>query len=144
MIPLLLRLLCAEDPVVAVRAADVLEKAQRELPASVFSPFRTELLALARTAAKPELRWHLAQMLPRLLMSRSQRREVVVALERYFSDRSAIVRVSALQAIVELSENDRSLEALARDRLDQAMRGSAAERARARLLLAKFFGITAG
>jgi len=83
-------------------------------------------------------------MLPRLLLSRLQRREVAAALEPYFSDRSAIVRVSALQAIVELSENDPLLEVLARDRLDRAMRGSAAERARARLLLAKFFGINAG
>jgi len=47
MIPHLLRLLRSEDPIVSVRAADVLEKAQRELPASVFTPFRTELLELA-------------------------------------------------------------------------------------------------
>jgi hypothetical protein len=35
----LVELLSAGDPIVTMRAADVLEKAQRKLPPSVFNPF---------------------------------------------------------------------------------------------------------
>ena len=101
-------------------------------------------MTLARRATQPELRWHLSQMLPRLELSKGQRRRVAALLELYFKDRSVIVRVSALQAIVELSRADGELEETARRHLEQALRGSAAERARARILLSKFFGIAAG
>jgi HEAT repeat protein len=140
----LVDLLTGHDPVVVMRAADVLEKVQRKLPPSVFTPFRRKLMALARTAVQPELRWHLTQMLPHLMLSKSQRHALVGILKQYFEDRSAIVRVSALQATVELAKGYDELEHVARDRLEQALRGSAAERARARILLSRFFGITAG
>jgi hypothetical protein len=140
----LVDLLSASDPVVVMRAADVLEKVQRKLPPSVFTPFRRKLVSLAHTALQPELRWHLAQMLPRLTLSKSLRHAVAGIVESYFEDRNAIVRVSALQAIVELARDDAELAQVARSRLEHALSGSAAERARARILLSKFFGITAG
>src|ERR1044071_4474606 len=72
MISEVLDLCSARDPVVRMRAADVLEKAQRKLQSSAFGPFRRKLMALARRATQPELRWHLSQMLPRLELSKGQ------------------------------------------------------------------------
>ena len=144
LLPQLVALLRHDERVVAIRAADVLEKVQARLPEELFAPFKSEFVSLALSTTQPEMRWHLAQMLPRLCLSRSQRRAVVRILESYFADRSAIVRAFALQAVVNLARRDPTLHSLARERIEKAMQGSAAERARARIVLAQFFELNAG
>jgi hypothetical protein len=54
-----------EDPLVSMRAADAAEKVSRRRP-ELLHPFKTELLSLLAEAQSQELRWHLAQMIPRL------------------------------------------------------------------------------
>ena len=141
LLPILASFLGNQNPVVAARAADALEKIQRELATDFFDPLRHRLLSLAREAKQHELRWHLAQMIPRLRLSKSQRLQAAETLESYFRDSSAIVRVSALQAIVELASQEETLQARARYRLEEAMKGSAAERARAGKLYTQYFGL---
>jgi hypothetical protein len=121
---------------VRMRSSDALEKVSRVRP-EWLRPIRADLLALAARTAEQELRWHLAQLLPRLGLSRPQRQRLVSLLRKYLRDRSAIVRVSALQALVELMRIDQALRPWVRRRLRRALaRGTAAERARARKLLA--------
>jgi len=99
--------------------------------------FRSELLALAARTREQELRWHLAQLLPRLGLARSQRRTLVSLLRNYLTDPSAIVRLSALQALADVMVIDQDLRPLVRRHLRRALAaGSPAERARARKLLA--------
>ena len=77
-----------------------------------------------------EVRWHLVQMLPRLSLTATERRRAAAIAESYLNDKSAIVRVNALQALVELAGDDADLAEIAHQRLlDHARLGSAAEKA---------------
>lgn len=105
------------DPVVRLRTGDALRKVSRGYP-EWLRPFRGRLLRLAKGAKEQESRWHLAQMLPRLDLTSSRRLTLAGLLDRYLVDASAIVRVSALQALCDLAALDPKLRrrALARVR----------------------------
>jgi len=123
------------DPIVCMRAADALEKATRHAP-SALQAHKRALLHLAPSTQQHEVRWHLAQMLPRLTLSPAERRSVFQTLRSYLSDRSAIVRTFALQAMADLTQHDPSLKPLALRWLRWAVRqGTPAMRSRAARLL---------
>jgi hypothetical protein len=127
-----------EDPsaVVRMRAADALEKASAADPGLLRAHART-LLALARHARQQELRWHLAQMLPRLPLTAEQRRQAAASLGSYLRDRSSIVRTFAMQALADLAQSDAGLRTGVVRRLRRlASTGTPAMRARGRRLLA--------
>jgi hypothetical protein len=96
-----IRLLSGDDRVLRARAADALEKASRASPA-ILRPHKRVLLRLAEAARQQEVRWHLAQMLPRLELSTQQRRHSLVLLRGYLDDRSRIVAACALEALWDL------------------------------------------
>jgi HEAT repeat protein len=123
------------DPVVRLRAGDALEKVSRRHPEWLRSS-RDRLLRLASRVKEQEVRWHLAQMLPRIELTSSQRLKLAGILDEYLADRSAIVRLSALQALADLALLDPRLcpRALARVR-SRCSQGSPAVLARARRLL---------
>ncbi|MCX6026687.1 MAG: hypothetical protein NTY23_10595 [Chloroflexi bacterium] len=123
------------DPVVCMRAADALEKAS--LPdASALQKHKRALLRLAGSTAQQEVRWHLAQMIPRLHLWPAERRAVARTLQRYLTDQSSIVRTFALQALADLAQVDSALRPLALRSLRQAVRtGTPAMRSRAARLL---------
>jgi hypothetical protein len=75
----LVRRMWASDPVVCMRAADALERVSVKR-ASLLQPFVPELLGLADETLQPEVRWHLALMLPRLQLNRRQRLSVFARL----------------------------------------------------------------
>jgi hypothetical protein len=132
------------DPLVRMRASDALEKVSRYRP-QWLRPLGSELLALAATTTEPELQWHLAQLLPRVGLRSRQGQGLVTVLRSYLHAPSVIVRVSALQALVELSGTDRALRPWVRRQVRRALvRGSPAERARARKLLAAGAAVMAG
>ena len=125
------------DPVVRMRAADALEKASIQNP-KLIARYKQELLGLLGETPQQELRWHLAQMVPRLSLTAAERRRAVQHLRGYLDDRSSIVKTFALQAIFELSQQDSSLLAEVLDLLRAAARsGTAAMRARSRKLAKK-------
>jgi hypothetical protein len=132
----LLRELWNQDFRIAMRAADALEKATRGRP-QLLRPYKAELLGLAEETSSRELQWHLAQILPRLALSGREQRRVLETMHRYRLSDSAIVRTFALQALFELSAGSPQMRAAVVELLDDvASSGSAAERARARKLLA--------
>jgi hypothetical protein len=61
-----------EDPVVRMRCADLAEKVSRSC-AEWLQPYKWKLLAVAEGAIDKEIRWHLAQMLPRLVWTQKER-----------------------------------------------------------------------
>lgn len=128
-----------DDPVIRMRAADAVEKASRIRP-ELLVPHKERLLGdLARIAQK-EVRWHLAQMLPRLPLCPAEIKRAVRILEGFLQDRSAIVRVNALEALVVLARGDAGLEAKALEHLETAVAaGTPSEKARARKLLRVYF-----
>ena len=120
------------DPLIRMRCADVAEKVSARIPGCLHAD-AAALLALAKTAHEPELRWHLAQMLPRLDLDARKRRTAASLLFGYLRDDSRIVQTCALQALVELAQGDATLLGKVRpivDRLSRAQTGALGARAR--------------
>ena len=134
----LIECLWSEDPVVRMRAADAAEKISVERP-QYMEPFKAELLGLADETTQPELRWHLALMLPRQPLSTLERRRTIARLRDYLSDRSSIVKTFAIQGLAELARGEASLEAEMTNLLQNVCRtGTPAIKARSRKLLKQF------
>jgi hypothetical protein len=137
----LVELLWDGDPVVRMRAADALEKASRPDGGRVGWPsclerYRGELLGLMEETRQAEVRWHLALMISRLGLSRTEKRRAWTILERYGEDRSSIVKTCVMQGMWELGREDAELRAMAVERIRELSRsGTAAMRARGRKLL---------
>ena len=130
-----LRAMEHDDEVVRMRAGDAAEKISRVRP-ELLQPHKALLMSAAAAARQPSLRWHVAQMLPRLELDAAERRAAVAVLKRYLDDRSAIVKTSAMQALADLALADRSLRRSVIPALEKATAtGTAAMRARGVRLL---------
>lgn len=91
------------DPIVRARCADAAEKATKTQP-SLLAHHTMQMLHLLATSQQQEVRWHVAQMLPRMALTSAQRRVVTRTLGRWLAqDRSTIVRVFALQALADFA-----------------------------------------
>jgi hypothetical protein len=127
-----------DDPVIRMRAADAAEKVSTHNPLLLVR-YKSQLLGLLAETDQIELRWHLAQMIPRFKLTARERQRAAAALRRYLDDRSSIVRTCALQALSELSRKDEALRSETKQLLETALRsGTAAMKARARHLLKQF------
>jgi hypothetical protein len=131
----LIECLWSDDPIVRMRAADAAEKVSFVRP-ELLKRYKSELFGLLAEAKQIELRWHLAQMIPRLPLTQGERRRAAGTLQLHLEDRSSIVRTFALQALADISRGDSELRAAVRDMLERSLvRGTAAMKARARKLL---------
>ncbi|HVZ38601.1 MAG TPA: hypothetical protein VHI13_04950 [Candidatus Kapabacteria bacterium] len=123
------------DPLVRMRCADAAEKVTREHPEYLL-PHRRRCLQLLGQSMEQEGRWHLAQMVPRLRLTRAECVTVVEALFRCLADRSSIVRTLSMQALADLSANDSELRARVLPLMEHlTVTGTPAMRARGRRLL---------
>jgi len=133
--PQLMQGLWNPDPLVRMRAADAAEKVSLRRP-SLLQPFKAKLLGLLEEATQQELRWHLAQMIPRLHLSKKDLVRAGLALRHYLSDPSSIVKTSVMQAMADLASSHGELMPEVRDLLTTLTEaGTAAMRARGRKLL---------
>lgn len=102
----LVDLLSDSNPAVRMRAADALEKASVQNEA-LLAPHKDALLEKAEATAQKELRWHFAQLLPRLPLDAEERFDLAELLQRWYArDNSRIVRTFALQGLVDLAGQD--------------------------------------
>ena len=83
------------DAVVRMRAGDALEKVTAAHP-DLLRRWTTRLLRRAVDTDQQEVRWHLAQILPRLRLTQRQRAIGLSVMREYLTDRSSIVRTFAL------------------------------------------------
>lgn len=128
--------LFAEDELVRMRAADALEKISARRP-EWLQPYVEMLLNQVASQGQQEVRWHVAQLIPRLRLDAQQRRLAVALLFDYLDDESKIVKTNAMQALAELAVEDASLRQKVIPVLEQlTAMGSPAMRARGRKLLA--------
>ncbi len=111
-----------DDPLIRMRAADAVEKVTAQRP-DYLQPFKTKLLREVANSRQQEVRWHVAQMLPRLALSRLERELAVQTLLDYLGDGSSIVKTFAMQALADLAEREVSL----RDRVIEVMEKSTRE-----------------
>src|SRR5271157_943194 len=135
--PELIAGLWSEDPLVRMRAADAAEKVTRK-NRELLQPYKGELLGLMAETEQQELRWHLAAMVPRLLLDTKQRNLATSLLVGYLEDRSSIVRAFALQGLADLAQDDPSIRPGVIEILRRATRtGTPAMKARGRKLLVR-------
>jgi hypothetical protein len=126
------------DLLVRMRAADAAEKATRQHP-EWLAPYKHHLLGDIADSNEAEVRWHVAQMLPRLMLDRREERKAVYILLHYLKDDSRIVKVSSMQALADLSMRDPTLRPRVVPLLTKLTNtGSAAMRSRGRRLLRMF------
>ena len=91
-----------EDPVVRMRAADAMEKISADDPQTL-QPFKTQLICLAQQTKQQELRWHMAQMIPRLKLTAKETAAVTDIFFDFLNDKSKIVVTFAMQALADLA-----------------------------------------
>ena len=83
-----------------------------------------------------EVRWHVAQMLPRLDLSADERETVVAILTGYLDDESKIVKTFSMQALANLAAQDAGLRPQVTALVEELNRtGSPAMQSRGRKLL---------
>ena len=126
-----------EDPVVRMRAADAMEKLSLENPQSL-KPYKTELIRLARQTQQQELRWHMAQMIPRLKLAPKEAETVTDIFFDYLRDKSKIVVTFAMQALSDLALKKGAASARMIRAIEELTRtGSPAIQSRGKKLLPK-------
>lgn len=135
--PKLVAGLWSEERLVRTRAADAAEKVTRRYP-QLLLPCKKELLGLMSEASEPELRWHLAAMMPRLPLNSIERQFVITQLNEYLKDRSSIVKTFALQGLAVFARNDLAMRNHVIEILRNSVKtGTPAMKARSRRLLSE-------
>ena len=125
----------SDDPVVRMRAADAIEKITARHPEHL-QPYKTKLIQQVAKIEQQEIRWHVAQMIPRLELSEEEQVVVVEILLGYLHDKSKIVKTFSMQALADLAEQDASLRSQVIPLLEELTRtGSPAMKSRGRKLL---------
>ena len=94
------------DRKIVMRAADAFEKITVDHPGFLL-PHKTKLLELCATAGNIELKWHLAQLLPRLQLPEKEITRAWKILYEWAAEKkeSRIVRVNALNGLAVLQGN---------------------------------------
>jgi HEAT repeat protein len=124
------------DPIVRMRAADAAEKITAGSP-DLLPPWKKLLLEKIALIPQQEVRWHVAQMLPRLHLSPKKKASAIDILTVYLKDESRIVKTLALQALADLAEEDAALQVRVTRLAEEFIRsGSPAMRSRSRKILA--------
>ena len=107
LLPAIVAGMSSDDPLVRMRAADVAEKVTAARP-ELLQAHKDPILAAAEIDQQ-EVRWHVAQMLPRLKLCEAERARAVEILLAYLQDKSRIVKTFSMQALADLAEQDAAL-----------------------------------
>jgi hypothetical protein len=124
-----------DNPAIANRAADALERVTRDRPAQA-QCWKEPLLGLIAETVEKKVRWNLALVIPRLKLTVPECRRVAEVLRSYLDDPSSIVKTAALHGMADLTRQDPGSLTGVLDLLRIAGRsGTPAMRARSRILL---------
>jgi len=121
-----------------MRTADALEKASSR-HREYLRPFKNRLINEVSQIEQQEVRWHLAQMLSYLEVSRPERDQIVRILLSYLdTDKSKIVKVCSIQTLTNLADKDKVIRLKVVRKIEEVVEiGSPAMVIRAKKLLAK-------
>jgi hypothetical protein len=127
----------SKDEGLAMRAADALQKVFIRQPELV-QPHTSQLVALLLTHSQKEVRWHLAQILPHLNLTKDQVKQVAqIWQDDFYNSTSSIVKTFSLQAMHDIAVHHPELQPVFDEMIAYALQnGTAAMRARAKRLLA--------
>jgi hypothetical protein len=94
-----------KDRSVVMRTADAIEKISSTTPLYLQS-HRSEIIKLCSSAANKELKWHLAQLLPRLALNENEFNNAWQLMKKWATDpgNSRIVGVNSLKALFQITK----------------------------------------
>lgn len=95
----------SDNPGTRMRASDAVEKITRDYPEYLKPHKRTFLNKIAKIEQK-EVRWHVAQILPRLSLTSKEKDKVYNLMMDFINDKSSIVRTFAMQALTDIAMQD--------------------------------------
>jgi hypothetical protein len=125
----------SDDPIIRMRSADAVEKITTKHP-EYLQPYKEKLIQQVAKSDQQEVRWHVAQMFPRLELSEEEQAVIVEILLDYLNDKSKIVKTFSMQALADFAERDAGLRPQVIKLLEELTRtGSPAMRSRGRKLL---------
>jgi hypothetical protein len=129
--------LFVEDSVVRMRAADAIEKITLD-HFKYLQPHKRRIIKLAAETKQQEVRWHIAQIMPRLHLTPKEKNKVVEILFDYLQDKSKIVVTFALQALADFATEEKKLRPRVIRVLEELLvTGSPAVKSRGKKLLEK-------
>jgi HEAT repeat protein len=124
-----------DDRVIRMRAADAVEKVTRQRP-DLLQPWKKPILEQLSGLPEKELRWHIAQLIPRLTLTSTEQGTAVEILLGYLADESSIVRTCSMQALADLALHDTRLRSQVAPLIVRLTKtGTPAMRSRGRKLL---------
>jgi hypothetical protein len=95
--------MCNADPVIRMRAADVIEKVTRKNPTLLF-PLKKTLIEEVSQVEQQEVQWHLAQMFSRLGLEDEELDAIINLLSRWIeTSKSNIVKVNSIQCLYNIT-----------------------------------------
>ena len=125
----------SDDAGVRMRASNVCETVTRTRP-NLLQARKKDLIKFVASVNQQQVRWHYCQMLPRVKLTRVERRRAFKQLKTFADDKSGIVRTFAMQAMFDLSQQDASLRDETRAWIEQQLEnGTPAVKSRGRKLL---------
>ena len=99
----LLKLLLSENELLRMRAIDAIEKISRG-KIELLTPHKSMFLNKVALINQKEIRWHIAQILPRLSLTKHQLNKAYkLFVNIYILDESKIVQTFTLQALFDIS-----------------------------------------
>ena len=126
-----------DDPLIRMRSADAIEKITVKHP-EYLQPYKEKLIKQVAKSEQQEVRWYVAQMIPRLDLNQEEGIFALEILLDYVNDKSNIVKTFSMQALADLAEKDASLRVQVIPLLEELTRtGSSAMKSRGRKLLQK-------
>jgi len=126
-----------DDPLIRMRSADAVEKITQQHP-EYLQPYKSILIEQVAQIPQQEVRWHVAQLFPRLEADDRERAMMVAILVGYLEDKSKIVKTFSMQALSDFAEKDASLRPKVSELLESLVQsGSPAMKNRGRKLLVK-------
>lgn len=125
----------ADDPGTRMRASDAAEKIT-QIHSEWLHPHKNLFLERISKIKQQEVRWHTAQMLPRIKFTKTERRSVFNLLLTYLEDQSRIVKTYTMQALADIAIQDNAyLKEVQRLLSVLIQEGSPAMKARGKKLL---------
>ncbi len=127
----------SDNPGIRMRASDAVEKISRFHP-EWLKPYKRMFLHKIADIDQQEVRWHTAQILPRLNLTAIERKRVFALLVSYLDDNSRIVKTFSMQALADIALQDTAYIDEVRDIVSRSIKtGSPAMKARGKKLLSK-------
>lgn len=96
-----------DSPPIRMRATDAIEKITRVHP-EWLKPYKKRILNDFANINQKEVRWHIAQLLPRLNLTKKEREKAYNLMLSYLKDKSSIVKTFSMQALTDIALQDGS------------------------------------